>query len=32
MKFTCICCNHKFSQDMMDTEERMCYDCLEGDK
>lgn len=29
MSFTCICCYHKFNQNTMDCEERMCYDCME---
>ncbi len=27
MKFTCIICLHKFGQDEMDTEERICEQC-----
>ena len=27
MKFTCIICLHKFGQDQMDTEERICEQC-----
>ena len=29
MKFTCIKCEFKFHETEMDTDERMCYDCLE---
>ena len=27
MEFTCIICFHKFGQDQMDTEERICEQC-----
>ena len=30
MEFTCIKCEHKFHSTQMDTDERMCYECLEG--
>ena len=29
MEFTCIKCEHKFHHTLMDTDERMCYVCLE---
>ncbi len=29
MVFTCIVCEHKFNQNDMDTEERMCLECME---
>ena len=29
MEFTCIKCEHKFHHTLMDTDERMCYECLE---
>ena len=32
MKFTCCKCEDQVDQDSMDTEERMCYDCLDGVK
>jgi hypothetical protein len=31
MEFTCIKCEFKFHETKMDTDERMCYDCLEED-
>ena len=31
MEFTCIECEFKFHESRMDTDERTCYDCLEGD-
>jgi len=27
MLFTCIICLHKFTQEQMDTEERICNEC-----
>ena len=32
MEFTCIKCEFKFHESRMDTDERMCYDCLEEDE
>ena len=32
MKWTCCKCEDQIDQDDMDTEERMCYDCLDGVK
>tara|TARA_Y100001963_G_C6526280_1_gene328972 strand:- start:63 stop:305 length:243 start_codon:yes stop_codon:yes gene_type:complete len=32
MKFTCCKCEDQVDQDSMDTEERMCYDCLDDVK
>ena len=29
MEFTCIKCEHKFHHTLMDTDERICYVCLE---
>ena len=29
MEFTCIKCDFKFPPSQMDTDERMCYSCLE---
>ena len=29
MEFTCIECEHKFHHTLMDTDERICYECLE---
>ena len=31
MEFTCIKCEFKFHETKMDTDERMCYDCVEED-
>ena len=31
MEFTCIKCEFKFHHTLMDTDERMCYDCLDED-
>ena len=28
IKFTCIICFHKFNQDEMDCEERICNECI----
>ena len=32
MKWTCCKCEDQVNQEDMDTEERMCYDCLDGVK
>ena len=32
MEFTCIKCEFKFHETNMDTDERMCYDCLDEDE
>ena len=32
MMWTCIECYHRFDQEEMDTEERMCYNCLDQDE
>ena len=32
MMWTCIECYHKFDQEEMDTEERVCLDCLDKEE